>query len=283
MKIIKNIQIQSKEGLPILIDVCYKETNLPKPVIIFSHGFRSFKDWGTFNLLAKSFADSGFVFVKFNFSHNGTTPDHPDEIVSPELFGSTNITNELDDIDSVITWVQDNAFLVNIYMIKEEIYLLGHSRGATLSILQGAVDERVKKIVSWCAFSDFEKIWANFDIKKWAEEGVSWSESKSSGIKLPLYYQHYENYLLNKEKYNIKKAVSSLKIPLFLVHGMEDETIGYEQTLEMKSWNKNADFSLLPNTNHNLGGYHPYAQTYLPFDTRVAVKESIAFFRGELA
>jgi uncharacterized protein len=282
MKIFKNVQIDSREGLPILIDVVQKQTNLPKPIIIFSHGFKSFKDWGTFNLVAKAFAEAGFVFVKFNFSHNGTTDKNPDQITDTQNFGMTNIENELDDLDSVINWVLSNDLMNSSYIKKEELYLIGHSRGASTCILKAYYDQRIKKVITWGAFNDFDKIWANYDLDKWKEEGVSWTEIRSTGQLLPLYYQHYENYLANKDKFYLPKAIEELKIPFFAIHGMEDEVVGYEQTLEMKMWNKEMEFSLLPNTGHTFSGYHPYTQTYLPFDTRIAVKESIDFLRGEL-
>ena len=114
MKESRNIVIKSKHKKPILIDVYY---NLPdrqagknaksKPILIFSHGFKGFKDWGHFNIVARKFAEAGFVFVKFNFSHNGTTPDNPLEFADLEAFGNNNYSKELDDLGSVIDWVEN--------------------------------------------------------------------------------------------------------------------------------------------------------------------------------
>ena len=55
---------------PILIDVTYKENKKGKRVVVFSHGFKGFKDWGAFNQIAETFAENNFVFVKFNFPNN---------------------------------------------------------------------------------------------------------------------------------------------------------------------------------------------------------------------
>jgi len=67
-----NTILQSKYDRPFLADAFYKNDARKKPVVIFSHGYRGFKDWGPFNLIAEQFAEGGLVFVKFNFSHNGT-------------------------------------------------------------------------------------------------------------------------------------------------------------------------------------------------------------------
>ena len=48
--------------------------------------------------MADRFADAGFVFVKFNLSHNGTTIEHPIDFVDLEAFGNNNFAKELDDL-----------------------------------------------------------------------------------------------------------------------------------------------------------------------------------------
>src|ERR1022692_4310700 len=74
MEIIPNIELEGKHGKTILTDVFYKDGRDAKPIVIFLHGFKGSKDWGACNLMARHFASKRFVFVKFNFSHNGTTP-----------------------------------------------------------------------------------------------------------------------------------------------------------------------------------------------------------------
>ena len=78
----------------ILIDITSFETNSANKVIIFSHGFKGFKDWGPFNKIAEHFANNGFVFVKFNFSYNGTSIDSPSDFV--DLDGVYLIKNDPD-------------------------------------------------------------------------------------------------------------------------------------------------------------------------------------------
>ena len=64
MKIEKNILIEGKHGKPVVADLFYIDDNTPKPVVIFSHGFKGFKDWGPYNLIAGKFAREHFAFVK---------------------------------------------------------------------------------------------------------------------------------------------------------------------------------------------------------------------------
>ena len=94
MTITKNIIIPGKHNKPIITDVFYTENNTPKPVVIFCHGYKGFKDWGAWDLMAKAFAEAGFFFVKFNFSHNGGTAEQPIDFPDLEAFGNNNYTKE---------------------------------------------------------------------------------------------------------------------------------------------------------------------------------------------
>ena len=50
----KNIILSGSKEKPILLDFYYKRTGKPKPILIFSHGFKGFKDWDHFHLLAQA-------------------------------------------------------------------------------------------------------------------------------------------------------------------------------------------------------------------------------------
>ena len=69
----RNIALEGKHQRPVVTDVFFEEDNTPKPVLIFCHGYKGFKDWGLWDLTAEAFARRGFFFIKFNFSFNGGT------------------------------------------------------------------------------------------------------------------------------------------------------------------------------------------------------------------
>lgn len=98
----KNKVLINSYNKPITFDYRFQENNIKKPIILFSHGFKGFKDWGTFNLMADHFAKKGFIFLKLNFSFNGTTPENTVDFVDLEAFGNNNFSKELDDLKTVI-------------------------------------------------------------------------------------------------------------------------------------------------------------------------------------
>ena len=65
MIVLKNLNHTSQTGRPILLDIFYQSNSKKKPVILFSHGYKSFKDWGCFDMVASFFAENSFIFIKY--------------------------------------------------------------------------------------------------------------------------------------------------------------------------------------------------------------------------
>lgn len=143
----ENIIITSTvHNKPITADLRYISTNNKKPLILFVHGFKGFKDWGVFNLMADEFANHGFIFMKVNLSHNGTTPDKLIDFADLEAFGNNNFTIELGDLkDSIDYLFSSNNVIPNEELELNNLNLMGHSRGGGLVLLKAREDERIKK------------------------------------------------------------------------------------------------------------------------------------------
>ncbi len=278
----RNVILQSKHGRAFLADIIYRNHGVKKPIVIFSHGYRGFKDWGPFNLIAEKFAEAGLVFVKFSFSHNGTTIDHPEEFVDLEAFGNDNISIELDDLDVVVNWVSSPAFPLNdIEIDKERIFLLGHSRGGGISILKAREDKRVKKLCTWAGISEVSKYWTPEQLEQIKRDGVIYLPNKRTNQMMPIRWQMYEDYFTHKDRLFIPDAVRQLDIPFLIVHGTKDETVPVANAIEMHGWNKAARLFLVEGGNHNFGGKHPWLETGLPEDLEDVVAETVDFYNEQ--
>ena len=245
METIRDIKLEGSHGRPILVDVFYNATNSPKPLIVFSHGFKSFKDWGPYNEAGRYFAGKGFIFVKFSFSHNGTNLQHPVDFADLEAFGNNNFSIELDDLGTVIDWIINSGDIPTNEKNINALNLTGHSRGGGISILKAAEDSRVKKLATWAAVNNFAKSWPKPLLKTWKEKGVWEVENKRTHQIMPLYYQIVEDYFANEERLDIPAAV-------------KNETIPFEQAVEMKQWNPKSKLDLIPGGTHTFGGSHPF-------------------------
>ena len=95
----KNILIESRfHDKPIVTDVFYLKNNVKKPIVIFCHGYKGYKDWGAWNLVAEAFVKSDCFFIKFNFSHNGGTAENPIDFPDLEAFSENSFTT--DEVDA---------------------------------------------------------------------------------------------------------------------------------------------------------------------------------------
>lgn len=280
MQVIKNIVINGSQQKDILLDVYFNSNTIPKPVIIFSHGFKGFKDWGHFDLLAHTFAEANFVFVKFNFSFNGTTKQHPIDFADLEAFGNNNYTIELNDLGNVIDWVLGTEILAN-EIDEKQLNLLGHSRGGGITILKASEDKRVNKIVTWASVGDFIKRIQEYDLKEWKEKGVLYSMNTRTKQQMPLYYQFYENLLKNIERLEIIAAAKKLDIPFLIIHGTNDEAVSFEEAKALHSYGKQSELVLIDGAGHTFGAKHPFEGKALPAHSEMAVEKTIDFLRSK--
>lgn len=276
MQQLKNLVIPGSKDKPIVLDVFYNDNGLPKPVVVFSHGFKGFKDWGHFNFMAQRFAEAGFVFIKFNFSHNGTTPGDPMHFGDLKAFGNNNYIIELDDLKKVMDWSHSYTPLKPDVDLGE-LYLLGHSRGGGVSVIKAGEDHRVKKLVTWAAVSDIVNRNKQRTIDTWKKDGVVYAKNARTGQDMPLYYQFYEHTMANKERLNIHEAAKRLSIPYLIVHGTSDEAVKLHDAEELHRACRHSKLLVLEGAGHTFGVTHPFKGT-LPADAATALEKALAFF-----
>tara|TARA_B110000003_G_scaffold209804_1_gene208730 strand:- start:50 stop:892 length:843 start_codon:yes stop_codon:yes gene_type:complete len=276
----KNIQINGSAGKPILIDIAYKKNANLKQVVIFCHGFKGFKDWGPFNKISNHFAANDIVFVKFNFSHNGTSIYNPLNFVDLEAFGNNNFCLELDDLSLVIDWIVNNNRILKGEIDTSKISLFGHSRGGGVAMLKTAEDYRINKLISWASPSNFLDKFNNASkIESWKSRNVAYVYNGRTKQNMPMYFQFYENCIGNSRRLDIKNAVSKMKIPHLAVHGSEDTTVNILEAHAIKSWNKNVDLRIIEGADHVFGASHPYNSDDFSNNLEEAVNETIIFLK----
>jgi fermentation-respiration switch protein FrsA (DUF1100 family) len=272
-------EIRGSEDKPIDIDVRTPVKSADKvPFIIFSHGFKGFKDWGTFNMIADWFAERGLGFVKFNFSHNGVTAESPLDFVDLDAFAKNTFSKEMDDLGSVIDFVLSEPFLKENNFDPDQLYLVGHSRGGGISILKAAEDKRVRKLVTWGAVNDFGKYWTPDVVKKWKKAGQIEVLNSRTGRQMPLNYSLYEDYQKHLDRLYIQAAVIKMNIPFLIIHGRNDETVGVSAAYEMNDWNKDCtEIYIVEEANHVFGAKHPWDSGHLPGLSEEVLHKTLKF------
>ncbi|MEP2025739.1 MAG: prolyl oligopeptidase family serine peptidase [Reichenbachiella sp.] len=281
MMIKKELILTSKhKERPFNIDFRYVPDGKQKPVILFVHGFKGFKDAMHFNMIADQMAESGFVYVKMNLSHNGVTPDHPQEFVDLEAFANNNFSIELDDIKVVIDLIAQEGLAIESKEIDwTKLYLSGHSRGGAVSILTACEDIRIKKLVTWAAVPDLERFWSAKFLEEWKAKGVQYIKNMRTNQDMPLNYQMVEDFERTPERFRIGSQMTKLDIPFLAIHGDADETVPVESLLVLKSFYPSVEALRIAGAGHTFGGKHPWLETALPEHSQILVDRMIAFLK----
>jgi len=277
MRKIKNVEINGKHHRPILADLFYQESSSPKDIIIFCHGYKGYKDWGAWNLVAEAFAKKNFFFLKMNFSHNGGTKEQPIDFPDLEAFGQNNFLKELDDLDSVLTWLDsENPYQEEINI--NSISVIGHSRGGGIVVLKAANDQRITKVISWAGVSDFASRFPNGEtLELWRKNGVAYITNARTNQQMPHYFQFYTSFKENESFLTIRTAAEKLSIPYLIVHGNLDETVSLEEAQNLNAWFPKSQLEIIDGANHTFGSSQPWSEQTLPSHLSLAVERSLHF------
>jgi len=265
MIIKKNNILLSEAKKAIVYDVYFETSPNPKPIVIFAHGYKGFKDWGAWEIVAETFAKAGFFFLKFNFSHNGGTIEEPIDFPDLEAFAHNNYSLELDDLNRIIDFITSNNDFSN-EINSEKINLIGHSRGGGIVLIHAEEDERISSVITWAGVSDFK---ARFqegtkEFDNWVKSGVTHIENSRTKQLLPHYLQFYKDFQENEPRLTIKRAVLNLSIPQLIIHGSADVTVSINEAAALNKWNPASKLEIINEADHVFGSMHPWREKHLP-------------------
>ncbi len=274
----KNILVPTNHQKPIVSDVFYTNNHKKKPIVIFCHGYKGFKDWGAWDLVASAFANAGFFFVKFNFSHNGGTVEQPIDFPDLEAFGNNTYIKELDDLETIIDWVASSSFKYQGEVDSNQILLIGHSRGGGIVTIKAAEDRRICKLITWASVSDYKDRFPKGEaLEQWQKNGVYYIQNGRTKQQMPHYLDFYTSFIKNEERLTITRAVKNIKVPHLIIHGTQDPTVDVLEGKNIHSWNPNSEFFTVEGADHVFGAKHPWQQDQMPDHLREITLKSIDF------
>lgn len=276
MNRIDNVIFKSCHGRNSVYDLRFNNDAIKKPLLIFCHGFKGYKDWGHFNLISDSFAEKGFIVLKFNFTFNGGTENTVIDFPDLEAFAENNYLKEVEDINFIIRLCNTSEIPLDNW--NGDIYLLGHSRGGGMATIVGSENKMVKKVVSWAGISDcVARLPESIELEEWKEKGVRYVMNGRTMQNMPMNYQFVDTLLSNKKRLSIEIAARTMQKPHLIIHGTNDEAVSYLDAESIKKWNSAAELHLIQNANHVFGGKHPWKYDELPFYTIQAINKTTDF------
>lgn len=258
---------------PIIGDLTYDDKNTKAPLIIFVHGFKGFKDWGAHHLVARYFAQNGYRYLKFNLSHSGVTLEKPNDVSDMAAFASNTVSKEMVDVALVINYALQNLSV-------NEVFLIGHSRGGGLSIIQAANHPQVKALITWSAIADFSSLWKKEQEDEWRKEGKIEIVNARTKEKIPLNVTLLTDFEANKAQLSIMNAAKQIHIPWLIVQGDDDVNVPFETAQKLADANPNSRLIKIEQANHVYGASHPYLSETLPAQLLQVCEKSLLFLKS---
>ncbi|TDX86338.1 alpha/beta hydrolase family protein [Epilithonimonas xixisoli] len=274
MNLIKQKNIVLKGEKDFLADAIFHKTENQLPLIIFVHGYKGYKDWGVWELMGVKFAKAGFYFVKFNMSHNGTTIEDPNNFADLEAFGQNNFSKELADLEVVIDYFKNQK-----EVDSNNIILIGHSRGGGVSVIKSSENKNITKLITLASISTLDRFPKNEDFENWKKDGVYYIEHARTKQQLPHYFQFFEDYENNKERFDVENSCKNLIIPSLFIHGSADEAVESKHSENLHHWTNNSQFEIIENAGHTFGAKEPWESDSLSKELSEAVEICIDFLK----
>ena len=201
-----------------------------KDLVIVCHGLGWHKDNELIIAICKSFQKKGINSFRFNFSGSMQSEGKPED---------SHYTKQASDLCSVIDY-----FSIRGYQIKS---ILGHSIGATATIIQAAKDRRVASIILIAPRikpSNSIIVRAIIESGKTLSEAIESTETiysvelKGKKGKGSRTYRFSKEYLEELRDTDIVGYLKQVKIPTLILRGTEDDVVPKEEVEEACKSNK---------------------------------------------
>lgn len=230
----------------------------PRPVIIFVHGFKGFKDWGSNPYVCESLARRGFYTVAFNFSRNGTE-GHGQEFTRLDRFEENTFTREVAELLEVIDAVEGLRVPHFERVGAERIGLLGHSRGGGIAILSACREPAVRAVTVWGSVAAFDR-YSDRQKGQWRRDGFLESRNMRTGQDMRLGIGLLRDLELHRIELDIERGVRQLARPFLVVHGEQDLSVRIDdgERLFAAADPNLSEFERIPQTGHTFGAVHPF-------------------------
>jgi dienelactone hydrolase len=271
--------VDNERGDAVDCDVRFVADGEEKPVVIFCHGFKGFKDWGPFPDWGRHLARAGFVSVHMNFSYNGVHRDAPTEFTELDRFSDNTFTRELDDLQAVLDAVEEGR-LPDAPADPNRIGLMGHSRGGGTVILQTARDDRVDALVTWSSVATFVDRFSDEQIDDWTTQGYTEIRNSRTGQILRLNKVLYDDTMAHRDELDVPGAAARIDAPWLVVHARDDASVDFGAAETLAEATDSAEL-FEATGGHTFGGAHPFDGT-VPESLDTVWTRTTAFFRDSL-
>jgi alpha-beta hydrolase superfamily lysophospholipase len=249
-----------------------------KGTLVICHGFKGFKDWGFFPHTAEQLSQYVNV-ITFNFSHNGVGED-PLQFSELEKFATDTYTRDLEDLQVLIQQIHENSLPIHETIASSPLFLLGHSRGAGVSLIY-AMDhpEKIDGVISWNGITNVDLF--SQEIKdRMRQDGRAYIENARTKQNMPLDLEILEDIEKNRDQFNILSRASTTKVPIILIQGSDDAKNLREGSAKLIDANPATQWVQVAGGNHTFNTVHPFKGETVPL--KEAITNTAQFIQDRL-
>lgn len=194
----------------------------PRAAAIIVHGYKGYKDYGMFPLVAERLARAGVVAHRFNLAHSGMTNDIG-TFARPGLFERDTWRFQAEDIAHVAHAIRAGTLAGS----GLPLFLIGHSRGGTASVLAAAWFARELDLAglvtinapdTCCSLPDAER-------ERLLRDGFLPTVSSRTGQTLRVGRAWLQEQLDDPAAHNPLAQAARVRCPALVIHGQADETV----------------------------------------------------------
>lgn len=250
----------------------------PKPVFIFVHGFKGFKDWGANPYIVEQFAQKGFYCIIFNFSCNGVNKVDFDEL---DKFSVNTYSREQEDLSVLLKLLKEQQLPLAEYADPTRISLLGHSRGGGESIIFAAEQPEIKALVTWNSIAGVN-LFADALKEEILRNGIAYVPNARTKQMMPIRVEFLQDIEQNAERFDIPKRLAGLSIPVLVIQGDEDSQKLVNGFGRLKEAAPQQTFATIHGGNHTFGAVHPFAGTTPQLEEAIRISQDFLSKQMEL-
>lgn len=259
--------LELEPGVYIRGDIRVQEGGGRRPVLLFAHGFKGFKDWGFFPYASERFAGQNYAVVTFNFSHNGVHEQDFDEL---DKFGLNTYSQEQKDLSAVLAAVLEERLPLSEQLDNGQIFLVGHSRGGGNSVLFAAEHPEIRGVVAWNGIADGNLFGEAFR-EQVLRDGVGYVANARTKQQMPINAVFFEDLDRNRERFDIPARAASLRTPVLFIQGSQDSERLLEGYRILRRAAPHHRFATLEGATHTFGTVHPFAGTTDDLERAIAI------------
>ncbi|MWC28826.1 alpha/beta hydrolase family protein [Paenibacillus sp. MMS18-CY102] len=239
-------------------DVRVIDDGQAKPVVIVSHGFKGFKDWGWFPYVAESLAERGFGVISFNYSRNGVNETDFDEL---EKFARNTYSRDQEDLAALYAALLHGELPLASILNLQHLYLVGHSRGGGSSIV--FADEHptaIRAVATWNSNANPNLFDAAFrdEVRR---NGVAYVANARTKQQMPIRADFFDDLERSGERFNIAARAGQLITPLLVIQGDRDSERILSGNRQLRESAQQALHITIAGADHTFNSGHPFVGT----------------------